>query len=100
MTDLLVKLLLSFLTYSFSILAGLSGVFFIHSLPATSLSTTHHALAVALCFFVPHCTARLCVDLLSNTVDTLFVCFALDKESGQNHCSKAAQAVRVVSYPD
>lgn len=87
--DLLVKLILSLLSMSFSVFAGLVGL-----LSANQPKPTHinHILASMLCFFIPWYTVKLCSDLLANAVDVLFVCFNVDQERGQYHSNKAKEA--------
>jgi len=93
--DLLVKLLLSLLTLTFSFLAGILGILFAKSVSSTLPEEKHHLhhfFATLLCFSIPYYTVRLCSDLLANSVDTIFVCFNVDIDSGQNHCTKARDA--------
>lgn len=93
--DLMVKLLLSMLTFVFSFLAGILGILFARSI-SSALPEEHHHLhhffASMLCFSIPYYTVRLCSDMLANCVDTTFICFNLDLATGQNHSNQAKEA--------
>lgn len=88
-SDLLVKLVLSLLSMSFSVLAGLVGLLSSNHPKSIHL---HHLFASLLCFFIPWYTVKLCSDLLANAIDTMFVCFNVDLERGSCHSNKAKEA--------
>jgi hypothetical protein len=102
---------------SFSVLAGLLGILSASgSLTGSNISIHHfyhHAFATLLAFYIPFFAVRLCSDLLSNVrrwtadgktsadcvgqaVDCIFICWNVDVQTNQNHCTAAEKAVRLL----
>lgn len=93
MEGLIINLLLDLTTLALCFLTGLAGFLF----SAHNLHVPADAPLVGLlCALLPYWTLRLCADLLSNSADTLYLCFTIDEASGEQHCQKAAAAVSVL----
>lgn len=91
---LIINLILDLTTLALCFLAGLAGFLF----SAHNLRVPADAPLVGLlCALLPYWTLRLCADVLSNSADTLYLCFAIDEASGEQHCPKAAEAVSVTA---
>lgn len=89
---LLVKTLLNVSSAALAVLAGLAGMLFA-SWSTPDAAAEHHAVSIAiLCAVVPFATVRFAADVLANAVDGVFICWALDLDSGANHCTKAVEA--------
>ncbi|CAO1634595.1 unnamed protein product [Sympodiomycopsis kandeliae] len=88
MEGLLISTILSLLTISLSFLAGLSGFLFsAHQLHVPSDAP----LVGLLCGIVPYWTLRLGADVLSNGVDTLYLCYAIDSSTTVNDDQEEAE---------
>lgn len=89
MSGLIINLILDLTTLALCFLAGLAGFLF----SAHNLHVPADAPLVGLlCALLPYWTLRLCADVLSNSADALYLCFAIDEASGEQHCPKAAEA--------
>lgn len=89
MEGLVINLMLDLTAIALSFLAGLVGFLF----SAHQLHVPADAPLVGLlCALLPYWTLRLCADVLSNASDTLYLCYAIDHASNDEHCPKAAQA--------
>ncbi|EST09511.2 Choline transporter-like protein [Kalmanozyma brasiliensis GHG001] len=89
MEGLVVNLVLDLTAIALSFLAGLVGFLF----SAHQLHVPADAPLVGLlCALLPYWTLRLCADVLSNASDTLYLCYAIDHASNDEHCPKAAEA--------
>ncbi|CDR87290.1 uncharacterized protein SPSC_00416 [Sporisorium scitamineum] len=89
MEGLVINLVLNLTTIALSFLAGLVGFLF----SAHQLHVPADAPLVGLlCGLLPYWTLRLCADVLSNASDTLYLCYAIDHASNDEHCPKAAEA--------
>lgn len=89
-SGLIINLILDLTTLALCFLAGLAGFLF----SAHNLHVPADAPLVGLlCALLPYWTLRLCADVLSNSADTLYLCFTIDEASGEQHCPKAAEAV-------
>ncbi|SNX85981.1 uncharacterized protein MEPE_04690 [Melanopsichium pennsylvanicum] len=89
MEGLVINLVLDLTAIALSFLAGLVGFLF----SAHQLHVPADAPLVGLlCGLLPYWTLRLCADVLSNASDTLYLCYAIDHASNDQHCPKAKQA--------
>ncbi|KAJ9479999.1 hypothetical protein PHBOTO_003752 [Pseudozyma hubeiensis] len=89
MEGLVINLVLDLTAIALSFLAGLVGFLF----SAHQLHVPADAPLVGLlCGLLPYWTLRLCADVLSNASDTLYLCYAIDHASNDEHCPKAAEA--------
>ncbi|SPO27628.1 uncharacterized protein UTRI_04336_B [Ustilago trichophora] len=89
MEGLVINLVLDLTAIALSFLAGLMGFLF----SAHQLHVPADAPLVGLlCGLLPYWTLRLCADVLSNASDTLYLCYAIDHASNDEHCPKAAEA--------
>ncbi|UZJ57396.1 hypothetical protein CBS101457_006716 [Exobasidium rhododendri] len=89
MEGLIINLLLDLTTLAICFLTGLAGFLF----SAHNLHVPADAPLVGLlCALLPYWTLRLCADILSNSADTLYLCFSIDEASGEQHCEKAVAA--------
>ncbi|KDN52572.1 hypothetical protein K437DRAFT_173183 [Tilletiaria anomala UBC 951] len=89
MEGLVIHLILNLTALAFALLAGVAGFLFsahqVH-VPADA------PLVALLCTLLPYGVLRLCADTLTNAVDTLYLCYAIDDTANTEHCQKAAQA--------
>ncbi|KIS68401.1 uncharacterized protein UMAG_11088 [Mycosarcoma maydis] len=89
MEGLVINLVLDLTAIALSFLAGLVGFLF----SAHQLHVPADAPLVGLlCGLLPYWTLRLCADVLSNASDTLYLCYAIDHASNDEHCPKAVEA--------
>ena len=52
--------------------------------PSTDLATA--PLFAAVCFAVPYWSVRLCAAVFGDVADAAYLCYLIDKQSGQTHC--------------
>ncbi|KAK0531933.1 hypothetical protein OC835_003514 [Tilletia horrida] len=89
MDGLVINLLLDMTTIALSFLAGVAGFLF----SAHQLHVPADAPLVGLlCAAVPYWTLRLCADVLRNAADTVYLCWAIDRQLKDEHCTKADEA--------
>ncbi|KAE8221693.1 hypothetical protein CF319_g4984 [Tilletia indica] len=89
MDGLVINLLLDMTTIALSFLAGVAGFLF----SAHQLHVPADAPLVGLlCAAVPYWTLRLCADVLRNAADTVYLCWAIDRQLQDEHCTKADEA--------
>ncbi|KAK0548040.1 hypothetical protein OC845_003797 [Tilletia horrida] len=89
MDGLIINLLLDMTTIALSLLAGVAGFLF----SAHQLHVPADAPLVGLlCAAVPYWTLRLCADVLRNAADTIYLCWAIDRQLKDEHCAKADEA--------
>lgn len=85
----LIKLLLTLCSTTLALLTAMAGYLFaVHALGAP----THAPLTALLCAFVPFLAFRAGAGVLSDASDSLFICYAIDREAGGQHCEPAAKA--------
>ncbi|KAE8266261.1 hypothetical protein A4X09_0g6079, partial [Tilletia walkeri] len=89
---LVINLLLDMTTIALSFLAGVAGFLF----SAHQLHVPADAPLVGLlCAAVPYWTLRLCADVLRNAADTVYLCWAIDRQLQDEHCTKADEAFQM-----
>ncbi|CAD6977834.1 unnamed protein product [Tilletia controversa] len=92
MDGLVINLLLDMTTIALSFLAGVAGFLF----SAHQLHVPADAPLVGLlCAAVPYWTLRLCADVLRNAADTVYLCWAIDRQLQDEHCTKADEAFQM-----
>lgn len=97
-------MLLNVLSLALATLAGLAGMLFA-TWSVSNVSDHHAALIALLCGIVPFWTVRFATDVLSNAVDAVAICYAIDIDTvraktatcsdgrqNANHCQKAVEA--------
>jgi len=85
----LIKLLLTLCSATLALLTAMAGYLFaVHALGAPS----HAPLTALLCGFVPFLAFRAGAGVLGDASDSLFICYAIDREGGGKHCDLAAKA--------
>ncbi|GAA5977740.1 hypothetical protein JCM21900_006185, partial [Sporobolomyces salmonicolor] len=66
--------------------------FFLASSRLSPAGGGYAPMVAVLAYVVPMWTVKLCVGLLGDAVDALFICTHLDAENQQSHCPKAVEA--------
>lgn len=90
--DTLVKLLLTLSATTIALISATIGYLYVtHGLSAPS----HAPIAAFLCGGVSFLAVRAGCGVLADATDSIFICYAIDRENGTNHCDAAAQAVSV-----
>ncbi|PWY98248.1 hypothetical protein BCV70DRAFT_153168, partial [Testicularia cyperi] len=86
---LVINLVLDLTAVALSFLAGVAGFLF----SAHRLHVPADApLVGVLCALLPYWCLRMCADVLTNASETLYLCYAIDFESHDQHCPSAARA--------
>ncbi|GAA5914246.1 hypothetical protein JCM5296_006121 [Sporobolomyces johnsonii] len=87
----LLRLTLFVSSTAWGLLAGLIA-FFLASSRLAPASGGYAPVVAVVAYVVPMWTVKLCVGLLGDAVDALFICAHLDAENQLSHCPKAVEA--------